>query len=115
MKFQAIAAYFMFMSSAAAQMAPPFAEGDGVFDQPGVNKCMSAEIFKDMLNKRQMHIMIMSDHGDITKVIFVNKEGSVVVSNMFKEGKVCIADIIDNAHFSSEIHLSKPQPEEGGQ
>lgn len=104
---------FLCASLAFAQMAPPFMMGDGAFAKPIEIRCMNDEIFAQVLTGKKFHIAAMMEQTEVTKVIFVNPDGVIIVANITKFGQSCILDILDNAFFSSEWSvLRKPHEEQ---
>lgn len=103
---------FLCASLAIAQMAPPFMMGDGVFAKPSEVRCMNDNIFSDVLSAKKFHIAAMVEQTEVTKVIFVNPDGVILVANITKFGQSCVLDILENAFFSSEWSVSRKPEEE---
>jgi hypothetical protein len=111
--FIGIFTLFLCVSAAIAQMAPPFMMGEGVFAKPFEVRCMNDDIFSNVLTSKKFHIAAMVEQEELTKVIFVNPDGVIIVANITKFGQSCVLDILENAYFSSEWGvLRKPHEEQ---
>lgn len=114
MKYLIIAfVLFMCATLAWAQIAPPFLTGDDTFGRPIELRCMNHQTFSGVMKDKNLHIAAMGEEQeDVTKVILVNPEGTIMSANIMKYGQVCVMDIIMNAYFSSEWKVAKSPTEE---
>lgn len=103
----ALVALFLGAGHVYAQMAPPFLSDSSAYDKEIRVKCIKAATMKEMLDQKgkEFHIIMMGQVPDseITKVIFRNKTGDLLVVNMTPYGEACILDIIPDAYFSTEF------------
>lgn len=99
-----------------AQMVGPYLNSEKSYAQPTSVRCLSHKDFSEVLKSKGLRIIIVGNENSqapaetqANKAIFANDDGSVVVANIFPDGRACVLDIIDNAAFSEEFTWKKPE------
>ena len=102
-------------SVAFAQLAPPYAGGEGVETKPSIVRCMSHDTLSKIWEAKGMHIIATSvskgeEGTEVIKAVAANASQDIMVVNIFSNDKSCVLDIIEGAYFSKEYLLKKPIP-----
>jgi len=102
-------------SVAFAQLAPPFAGGDGVETKPSFVRCMSHDTLSKIWENKGMHVIATSvakseEGTEVIKAVAANANQDIMIVNIFDNDKTCVLDIIEGAFINKEFWLNKPIP-----